>query len=248
MSGASDRAGRLVRVAVGRARGALEGVGCAFRTAAGVDAVGPPSLSGRSSDEPTPDRVFGVAVIAGFLVAWRWWAPAGVALGSLIVALHRLRRRRRLDATTRAARRGIADALPLLRLAVDAGLTTRAALALVAPWLAGPLGEEVRGLCDRVARGRSLAVELDLLAFRWDGAAAPLCRVLAAAERYGAPLAGPLERVEAEARRAQQLADESAARRLPVALLAPLVLTVLPGFVLLAVVPLLVGSIASLRG
>ena len=71
--------------------------------------------------------------------------------------------------------------------------------------------------------------------------------MLGAADRYGLPLAPALDRLAAEARLARRQQAEAAARELPVRLAAPLVLCTLPSFVLLASVPLLIGTVSSLR-
>jgi pilus assembly protein TadC len=55
-----------------------------------------------------------------------------------------------------------------------------------------------------------------------------------------------LDRVSVDCRLRRRRAAEEAARRLPVTLLFPLVLTTLPAFALLTIVPLLVGSFSSL--
>jgi tight adherence protein C len=69
---------------------------------------------------------------------------------------------------------------------------------------------------------------------------------LADHDRYGTPLRPTLERVAVEARMRRRRRAEEDARRLPVTLLFPLVLTTLPAFFLLAIVPLLVGSLGAI--
>ncbi|MFP3901955.1 MAG: hypothetical protein ACLFXM_13965, partial [Acidimicrobiia bacterium] len=74
----------------------------------------------------------------------------------------------------------------------------------------------------------------------------PLVDALAQHDRYGGALRPALERVGIEARLRRRRAADEAARRLPVTLLFPLVLTTLPAFALLTVVPLLAGSLGSM--
>ena len=74
--------------------------------------------------------------------------------------------------------------------------------------------------------------------------ARPLVDAFAAAERYGLALAPVLERLGFEARRRTA---EATARQLPVRLSLPLVLCTLPSFVLVAIVPLLLGALSSLH-
>ncbi|MCB1006710.1 MAG: type II secretion system F family protein, partial [Acidimicrobiales bacterium] len=75
----------------------------------------------------------------------------------------------------------------------------------------------------------------------------PLTTVLVSSERYGVALLPALERLAVETRLERRRAAEATARRVPVKLLFPLVLCTLPAFALLTVVPLLAGSLRSLR-
>jgi tight adherence protein C len=100
---------------------------------------------------------------------------------------------------------------------------------------------------DRMAAGQRLADALGALNDGLGTIAEPLVDSLAAAERYGLPLAPVLDRLADEARSARRRQAEAAARQLPVRLAAPLVLCTLPSFVLLAIVPLLLGTFNSLH-
>ena len=71
-------------------------------------------------------------------------------------------------------------------------------------------------------------------------------RLVATAVRYGLPLAPVLDRLIDEARAERRRHAAEAARRLPVALSFPLVVCSLPSFVLLAIVPAVLGAVASL--
>jgi tight adherence protein C len=167
----------------------------------------------------------------------------GLVIGAVLVAgaagaarSRQLRRQRELVAA-------MAEAVPLLQLAVQAGLTVRACVAVTVPWLHGELAAGLRGAVVRSDARVPTADALDELGSRLGRAVLPLTNVLAAADRYGAPLAGPLERLGAELRLQRRRQLEAAARRLPVKLLFPLVAGVLPAFVCLAVVPLVAASL-----
>lgn len=155
-----------------------------------------------------------------------------------------------------AARRGharhesaLADQLPdvvdLLALTAAAGLPVGAALVAIGRRPGGPLGAGLGGAADHVRRGGSTAEALARLATTGP-AVRPLVDALVQHDRYGTPLLPALERVGIEARARRRRRSEEAARRLPVTLLFPLVLTTFPAFVLLTVVPLLAGSLGSL--
>ena len=96
-------------------------------------------------------------------------------------------------------------------------------------------------------RGARWSDALEAAAGRLGPLARPLLAALVASERYGAPLADALVVLAAEARADRRRRAEEAARRVPVQLLFPLVLCVLPAFVLLTLAPLLAGAFGSLR-
>jgi len=139
------------------------------------------------------------------------------------------------------------DVVDLFVLAVGAGLTVALAVATVSRRAAGPLGAELRRVCDEVAVGRRLGEALDEVPSRAGEAVRPLVAALVASERYGAPLGAGLERLAAEVRRDRRRKAEEAARRIPVKLLFPLVGCTLPAFALLTVAPLIAGAVRSLH-
>jgi tight adherence protein C len=195
---------------------------------------------------PPPRSLAIVAVAAGGLLAGvvgLTIVGAAVAAFTAVERSRRGRRQRQLIAE-------VAEGVPLLQLAVHAGLTVRASLVAAVPWLGGELAAGLAAALERSEAGGSLADALEELPQRLGRGVTPLTVVLASADRYGAPLAEPLARVGAELRLQRRRQLESAARRLPVKLLLPLVVGVLPAFVLLVVVPLLVSSLdgVSLTG
>ncbi len=146
----------------------------------------------------------------------------------------------------RALAAAVPDLVDLVRLGVTAGLSVRGALGAAAAHVRPPLSGRVGAVLAEAEAGRPLA---DALAAADLGPAGrPLLDALLAGERYGAPLVDLLDRLAHDARRAHQARAEQAARRLPVALLFPLVLCTLPAFVLVTVVPVLVSTFAALDG
>ena len=130
-------------------------------------------------------------------------------------------------------------------MAIGAGLTVHHAVAAVSARSGGLSGAALARVPVRTSRGERLADALDDWA-ECGEPIRPLAAALAAAERYGDPLGPVLDRVTAEARLVRRRRAEESARRLPVQLLFPLVLCVLPAFVLLAVVPLLLAAVPEL--
>jgi hypothetical protein len=190
------------------------------------------------------DRRAGWAVLAGIgllavapplaavPVVWSVAAPAITARRRQAVAEARLHDQ-------------LPDVVDLLALTAGAGLPVGAALVALGDRPGGPLGEALARAGAHVRHGGSTAEALGLL-----GAAGPATRplvdALAQHDRYGSPLVPALDRVAIEARARRRRRAEEAARRLPVTLLLPLVLTTFPAFVLLTVIPLLAGSLGSL--
>ncbi|MCU1485644.1 MAG: gspF [Actinomycetia bacterium] len=168
-----------------------------------------------------------------------------LALGAWAVPVLRARRARRRP--LEAVRRSLPEVVDLLTLAVGAGLTVPLAVAAVARRHEGPIGFELARVVSEAEHGARWSDALDAAAGRLGPAARPVLAALLASERYGAPLADALVVLAAEARADRRRRAEEAARRVPVRLLFPLVLCVLPAFVLLTLAPLLAGALGSLR-
>lgn len=169
----------------------------------------------------------------------------GIALASgatFVPALRSRTRRRRREAVVTGA---VTELVDLLRLAVAAGLTVHQVLDLVLDRSPEPFVEPLREVQRRVRLGVRLGDALDGLEPLGEPVR-PLVAALRSAAFDGVPLAPALERVAFDARLQRRRAAETAARRLPVHLLLPLVLCVLPAFGLLAIVPLLIVSLQSL--
>jgi tight adherence protein C len=163
------------------------------------------------------------------------WVVAGPVLAA---------RRLRLEHDARLHDQ-LPDVVDLVALTTAAGLPVAASLAAIGDRPGGPLGQAVARAAALVEAGASTAEALAVLAVAGPPVR-PLVDALAHHDRYGTPLVPALDRVAVEARARRRRRSEEAARRLPVTLLFPLVLTVFPAFVLLTVVPLLAGSLGSL--
>jgi tight adherence protein C len=174
-------------------------------------------------------------------------AVAGAVTGAAGIALVR-RRRRRAMARRRDIAAALPDAIEFLVLIVHAGLSpTQAVLeaAVRAPVATRP---GFAATAHRLQRGQVLGDALAALVDELGPAAAPVADGIAAAERYGLPLAPLLDNLSEQAHAARRRLAEAEARRLPVRLSFPLVVCTLPAFALLAIVPAVIGTISSLRG
>ena len=161
---------------------------------------------------------------------WRQWS--GVR--------HRVR-------TTRRIAHDFPDAIDLLVLAIRAGYLPAQAVVEVIPFLPPALRPSFVAVGEAMNRGDRFADAVGQLRTSLGPIAQPLVDSLSSADRYGLPLAPVLERLSFEARQQRRRDTDAAARELPVRLAMPLVLCTLPSFVLLAIVPLLLGALSSLH-
>jgi tight adherence protein C len=151
----------------------------------------------------------------------------------------------------RAARRRTArhfpDAVDLFVVAVRAGFLPAEAMQRIRQMVPTSLTGPVDAVCRQLAAGSTFSDAVDTLRVSVGPAAYAFVDALAAADRYGLPLAPVLDRLAGEARDQRRRDGEASARELPVRLAAPLVLCTLPSFALLAIAPLLLGALSSLQ-
>ncbi len=216
---------------------------------------------GPGLDRPSLRR--GAAVLAGTGTAALVGGPPGLLAGALLGAgawwgLGRLEdpavvRRRALLAAD------LPVAADLLAAGVAAGAGVEEVALAVADGLDGPVGQELRRVVALVRLGadpgdawRSFAAPAtgtSGAAGRDPDGAAAFGRAVARALVAGAPLAPALARVAAEQRARHRARAELAARRVGVLAVGPLTLCFLPAFVLVGVVPVVVGVLGeALRG
>jgi Flp pilus assembly protein TadB len=139
------------------------------------------------------------------------------------------------------------DLLDLLVLTLQAGLPPPAAFVALAPYAPEVVAPAVDAVVERHARGERFVHALDALIEQLGTRALSLVAAIAAAERSGLPLAPTIDRIADDARAHRRRSAEIEARRLPVRLAVPLVCCTLPSFVCIAIGPVLVGALSSLR-
>ena len=133
---------------------------------------------------------------------------------------------------THAIRKGLPDALDLLVICAEAGLTVDAAFARVAKELGRAYPElgdeftltsiELSFLTERRQAFENLAYRVDLDAVRG------VVTTMIQTERYGTPLASALRVLSAEFRNERMMRAEEKAARLPAIMTVPLILFILP--------------------
>jgi Flp pilus assembly protein TadB len=198
---------------------------------------------------PRPTLGRWVALIAGGGIALSVLGPAAVVLLLLAAAL--ARRAVAAQAAARAAadvRRAAPDVVDLFVVAASAGHPVARTLELVAP----RAPDAVRGALVEADRRRRQGMRLDdCLAELSDELGEPLAALVDALRQSaatGVSLPPLLVEAASTARDARRRGAQEAARRLPVLMLLPLAGCVLPAAVLLAVVPVVLVSFASLSG
>jgi len=133
----------------------------------------------------------------------------------------------------------------LLASCLDAGAAPESALVSVSRAMDGPVGEEFLAIHHRLDVGvdpvqvwRSVAGHPQL---------APLGRAVGRAHETGAPVGQAVHRLAEELRDRTGADVEARARSIEVKAAAPLGLCLLPAFVVLGVVPMVVGVFGSMR-
>jgi hypothetical protein len=131
------------------------------------------------------------------------------------------RQRRRAEADL--VRRGLPEVVDLFVVGIGAGLNVPLALRSIGPRCPAPFADALRSTVTQTEMGMRTADALEALPQRLGEPVRPLSSALIASERYGVPLTASLERLADEVRRDRRRHAETAARRVPVKLLFPLV-------------------------
>lgn len=182
--------------------------------------------------------VLAAAVILGPLIA------ATLVIGA--IAWPRLRRIVHQRAEKAAIDAALPDAIEMLILVVRAGMTPHQAVTLLTERAPAPVRPAFVEVDRRRSRGASLADALRALPELVGAGANVVADTLAMAERYGTPIADALEQLSVDVRERRARQAEADARKLPVRMSFPLVVCTLPSFVLIAIVPAVLGALSSL--
>lgn len=204
------------------------------------------ALNAVAASPPRP-RIFASAgVVVGSATAFGLVLGGlrqAIAFGALAAAVQAMQSRRAAGAAKRQQQRVAAAVAPcadLLAACLHAGATAEEAVASVAEMLGDPLQDPLA----RVASGLHAGLDPEQAWALADDAfavLAPVGRAFVRAARTGAPLAGTMSALADEQRRVRRWRAEAAARRAGVLAVAPLVLCFLPAFILVGVVPVVVG-------
>jgi tight adherence protein C len=183
--------------------------------------------------------VIGTIVIVGvYFLEWfpEWGAIKRYgAVASALVGSYKapdLWLKNKINKRSNAVRKGLPDALDLLVICAEAGLTVDAAFNRVARELGKAYPElgdefaltsiELGFLTDRRSAFENLANRIDLEAVRG------VVTTMIQTEKYGTPLASALRVLAAEFRNERMMRAEEKAARLPAIMTVPLILFILP--------------------
>lgn len=156
--------------------------------------------------------------------------------------------RRSVARARRGARSMLPDTIEIVIIGVRAGLTPAAAFTMAAEQADDPLASALAEVVHQMHRGRRLADALGALP-EWLGPdAAYFTDALVTADRYGLAIEPVLDRLTVDVRTDRSHQAQEQARTLPVKLAFPLVTCTLPSFVLLAIVPAVLGALSTLQG
>lgn len=141
----------------------------------------------------------------------------------------------------------LAEVADLLAVALGAGLGPGPALDAVAGVSPGPTGLALRRVAGARSRGVPLVEALEVLSYGLGAGGRELAASLRSAVETGTAAAPALRSLAASSRRRGRRRLEARVRRLPVVLAVPLVLFVLPAFVVLTLVPVALTVTGELR-
>jgi tight adherence protein C len=183
--------------------------------------------------------VLGTAVLilvygVDYFPDWSALKKYGLCAGTLLLSYKApdLWLKNKIDKRTAAIRKGLPDALDLLVICAEAGLTVDAAFSRVARELGRAYPElgdefaltsiELGFLTDRRSAFENLAQRIDLESVRG------VVTTMIQTEKYGTPLASALRVLSAEFRNERMMRAEEKAARLPAIMTVPLILFILP--------------------
>ncbi len=146
----------------------------------------------------------------------------------------------------RAIDAALPDAIEMLVLVIQTGITPHQAIKVLAHRAPPPVRPAFIEVRHRIQRGAPLADALDALPDTLGPGANAVADTLTMAERHGTPIAQTLEQLARDVRERRRRRAEAEARKLPIRMSFPLVTCTLPSFVLIAIVPAVLAAMASL--
>ena len=172
--------------------------------------------------------------LVNYFPAWGWFKRYAFVAGTILLSYKApdLWLKNKVTKRSNLVRKGLPDALDLLVICAEAGLTVDAAFGRVAKELGKAYPElgdefgltaiELGFLAERRQAFENLANRVDLDAVRG------VVTTMIQTEKYGTPLASALRVLSAEFRNERMMRAEEKAARLPAIMTVPLILFILP--------------------
>ncbi|MBV9527472.1 type II secretion system F family protein [Sphingomonas sp.] len=172
--------------------------------------------------------------VFNYFPAWGWFKRYALVAGTILLSYKApdLWLKNKVTKRSNLVRKGLPDALDLLVICAEAGLTVDAAFGRVAKELGKAYPElgdefgltaiELGFLAERRQAFENLANRVDLDAVRG------VVTTMIQTEKYGTPLASALRVLSAEFRNERMMRAEEKAARLPAIMTVPLILFILP--------------------
>ena len=172
--------------------------------------------------------------VIDYFPEWGWIKKYGATAGTILLSYKApdIWLKNKITKRSDAIRKGLPDALDLLVICAEAGLTVDAAFSRVAKELGKAYPElgdefgltaiELGFLAERRQAFEHLAKRVDLEAIRG------VVTTMIQTEKYGTPLASALRVLSAEFRNERMMRAEEKAARLPAIMTIPLILFILP--------------------
>jgi tight adherence protein C len=169
-----------------------------------------------------------------YFPAWGWFKKYAFVAGTLVLSYKApdIWLKNKITKRSHAIRKGLPDALDLLVICAEAGLTVDASFNRVAKELGKAYPElgdefgltaiELGFLAERRQAFENLATRVDLDSVRG------VVTTMIQTEKYGTPLASALRVLSAEFRNERMMRAEEKAARLPAIMTVPLILFILP--------------------
>ena len=168
---------------------------------------------------------------------------AGI-VGALLV---RRRRQKSIGSTNRKLIAELPELIDQLIVLLRAGYTPVNSCIQITTWLEPPMREVVEEVNLLVQRGVRFSIAVTQLRQTIGPPAYELVDAMIQLDQDGLSATGTLDRLSTQAHAQRRRRAEAAARELPIKLIFPMVCCVLPSFILLTVVPMLVGTLGNLR-
>jgi pilus assembly protein TadC len=210
------------------------------------DVLPPAAIAAPPRKGPARGVVRAVCVLGGLSLWWLdgGWFGAAVAMALGLRGPELLARLADGSDDTREQSRRVAAELPLaldlLAACLSGGAPTAAAVSAVASALPGPCAARLQRVAVALSMGSPPGEAWSALGDD-RGPAGAAARALARAAESGAPVAAAVQRVAEDARRESRALAERAARRAGVLAVGALGLCFLPAFLVLGVIPAVIG-------